>query len=240
MPNREFKNEHNNIVQRHNLAELIISLSVGVNDRAVIEFYEKHIEDIMCVIQREPTSIPGKQVDDWSEKASCFRLIQALYDRLPKHYLSDQSNSVYTRWTTSAMNKAQGKARAKFTAAITHAFGSLRKIAIVPHVVGSDDGRRNAQFLYNRSVYNTTASMVLCIGTNTNQGNLFFLQDSVYHTYTWEFVIDTTQKIHLGIQLEKPLIKSRLNDLRVMSGFSGEKNERNIAYMSSVALSGSR
>lgn len=194
----------------------------------------------MSVIQRELTSSPAKQVDDWSEKADCFRLIQALYDRLPKSYMSDQSNSIYNKWTTSTKNKTQGKARAKFTSAITHAFGSLRKIPILPPVIGNDNGRRNAQFLYNRSVYNTAASMVLCIGTNANQGNLFFLQDSVYNTYTWEYVIDTTQEIHLGIQLEKPLVKSRLDSLRSMSGYSSEKNEQNITYMASAALSGSR
>lgn len=194
----------------------------------------------MSVIQRDLATNPNKQVDDWNEKSDCFRLIQALYDRLPKSYLSDQSNSIYDKWTTSTKNKAQEKARPKFTSVITHAFGSLRKTPILPPALGNDNGRRNAQFLYNRSVYNATASMVLCIGTNKTQGNLFFLQDSVYNTYPWEYVIDTTQEIYLGIQLEKPLLKSRLDDLRSTSGYSAEKNERNIAYMASAALSGSR
>lgn len=120
------------------------------------------------------------------------------------------------------------------------AFGSLRNTPILPHLSGSDNERRDSQFLYNRAVYNATASIVLCIAEKLPQASMFFLQDRIYNTYPWEYVIDTTEDIHLGIQLKKPMVKSKLDELKAMSGYSTERNEKNISYMASAGLSGSR
>ncbi|KAI9359803.1 hypothetical protein BD770DRAFT_319254 [Pilaira anomala] len=119
------------------------------------------------------------------------------------------------------------------------AFGSLRNTPILPHLSGSDNERRDSQFLYNRAVYNATASIVLCIAEKLPQASMFFLQDRIYNTYPWEYVIDTTEDIHLGIQLKKPMVKSKLDELRAMSGYSTEGNEKNISYMASAGLTGS-
>lgn len=62
-------------MQRRNLCELMISLTVGVDDRAVIAFYEKNIEYILATVQREIAS-SSKQLQDWVEKTDCLRLLQ--------------------------------------------------------------------------------------------------------------------------------------------------------------------
>ncbi|KAI8057473.1 hypothetical protein BDF21DRAFT_349187 [Thamnidium elegans] len=137
------------------------------------------------------------------------------------------------------MKSPQNKSQKKLVGVILHSFGSLRNTPILPHLYGSENLRRDAQFLYNKSVYKATASIVLCIAEKLPQASMFFLQDRIYNTYPWEYVIDTTQDIFLGIQLEKPMVKSKLNELRFASGYSSENNEHAISYMASVALTGS-
>jgi hypothetical protein len=64
------------MLQRRKLSQLIVSLLVGVDDRAVEAFYVKNIVDIMFVIQRDLITNPSKQIADWNEKADCLCLIK--------------------------------------------------------------------------------------------------------------------------------------------------------------------
>lgn len=231
---REFKNEHNNILQRHKLAQLIISLLIGVDDRAVEAFYVKNIVYIMSVIQEPLTSTSSKQLADWNLKADCLRLFQALFDRLPEENLQEDG-AINDVWVKAKENRDSKKMAAK----VMNAFKYIFSTALLPEG-SAHDGRRGAQYLYNKSVFNAALSIALCVGKNPNQFFSLIRRDKGSETYIWDYLIDATQKIHLPTELDQPLVNTQLDELREKAGYSSERGERNIAYMNSVALTGSR
>jgi hypothetical protein len=141
-------------------------------------------------------------------------------------------NAINQEWRKSNKNKD----KKKLESAVIDSFVQMRKTPVLP----IDNENRDAQLFYNRSLCNAAVSIAQCIGVIPKQFVFLFAKDSSYNSYIWDCVIDKYEKIHLPLELHKPLVKIRLNDLREKSGYSAEKEERNIAYMNSVALTGSR
>ena len=212
---------------------MIISLTAGADDRAVIAFYEENIEYILSTIQREPAMSPSKQIKDWSEKSDCLNLVQNLFDKLPEDFFT-ADNVIYEKWIKSPLNTT----KKKLTGVIIKANADLRKTATLGDNAFIDESRRKAQLLYNRSTVNCLLAMMICIAKTTGQTDSIFKEDE-FGRYNWDYVIDTKQHIRLGIQWDQPLAKSKLNELRALSGYFSEKNESNIHYMASIALTGS-
>lgn len=76
------------------------------------------------------------------------------------------------------------------------------------------------------------------VAVKTNQTDSIFKEDDL-GKFIWDYIVDTKQEIYLRIQWDKPLAKTKLNELRSLSGYSAGNNEQNIIYMASVALTGS-
>lgn len=76
------------------------------------------------------------------------------------------------------------------------------------------------------------------VAVKTIQTDSIFKEDDL-GKFIWDYIVDTQQEIYLRIQWDKPLVKTKLNELRSLSGYAVGNNDQNIIYMASVALTGS-
>lgn len=98
--------------------------------------------------------------------------------------------------------------------------------------------RREAVLLYNRAVFNTAVALVLRVSDKAAFYNsLFGIQSGMY---IWDQIVDTTEPLNLKLELDQPLVKTRLEDLRAISARKTDKKQQSIDYMASIALTGSR
>ncbi|KAI9483447.1 MAG: hypothetical protein EXX96DRAFT_536784 [Benjaminiella poitrasii] len=97
----------------------------------------------------------------------------------------------------------------------------------------------NAQLKYNQAILNTTASFALLFADKENFYISFFCEEARTSNYIWRKIIDTTQSLYLKLELDQPLIKSKLEGIESSTEYKADSEGHNISYMSSIALTGS-
>jgi hypothetical protein len=142
-------------------------------------------------------------------------------------------------WQGSSKNyhKPNQNKRNSIQSVIIDVLVTMRKSGSV-----SDEGlsidRREAVILYNQAVFNAAVALVLRVSDKVPfYNNLFGVQSGMY---VWDQIVDMTEPLNLKLELDQPLMKTKLEDLRAISGQKVDRKDQSITYMASVALSGSR
>jgi hypothetical protein len=160
------------------------------------------------------------------------------YELLGREHV-DKDGDLDKLWQNSAKNyhKPNQNKRNNIQSVIIDALVTLRKSGSFNDESLPKD-RREAVLRYNRAVFNAAVALVLRVSDKAPfYNNLFGIQSGMY---VWNQIVDTTEPLNLKLELDQPLVKTRLEDLRAISGRKTGKKEQGIAYMASIALTGSR
>lgn len=239
---------------RRNAIKLVISLLSQVPDDYVIEFYKTNIVYIMKTAKTEllRRGTDDEVICDMEEKTCAFLLMQTLYERLPASKVHGSASQIATVWEKS--EKASGEGRKMTIDLVGMAHNAKNKkvkvqrmsseISLVTNTSSQkpheSENVAKARLQYHQAAYNAAAAAIL----RTQKNEKFFVGFLIHQKPSeplWENIVDTSQPIHLRVELNQPLMKTRLEDFRAASGLRAPAQDaRNVSYMASIRLSGSR
>ncbi|KAI7908116.1 uncharacterized protein BX663DRAFT_493038 [Cokeromyces recurvatus] len=211
-----FKDENYLLQYRQSLLDVVIILLTNSDENNLVSFYERNISFIMGVVQKKLTDCIKDQPIELTIK-SCYK-----NRPIDKIWLDSEENI--------EKRHLQSDIISTFTSMLRTASPSLNM---------EKSEHWNAQLKYNQAVFNTTAAFALLLADKENFYNSFFCEESRTNSYIWRKIIDITQPLSLKLELDQPLIKSKLEGIKSIMGYNANNEERNISYMSSIALTGS-
>ncbi|CAO3576402.1 unnamed protein product [Absidia cylindrospora] len=214
--------------------ELMVSILFLVPRDYVISFYEANIVDIMTIIKQEELrrGTDDEIAMDLSEKASCFRLMQVLYELLPSKQVHSPESKISGLWEKSENKPSQGRKMTIDLVSQAHQAKSKR------HPLESENLAK-ARLAYQQAAYNAAAASIL----RTQKSEKFFvgfLFQEKPSEPLWENLLDPSTKLDLPVELTQPLLKTRLEQFgRNFTQRTKDIESTAPVFMASVGLIGS-
>ncbi|RUP50947.1 hypothetical protein BC936DRAFT_136979 [Jimgerdemannia flammicorona] len=217
------------IALRHNAVQLLlVPMLTLVPNTYVLEFFKRHIVEVMNLLKQPPlrrgTDDEIKQ--DLIERTSCFNL------RLPADDLHGAKNILSTVWeqaeeTSSGKKTVPNLVGKKLTIDITR-IGHDSKSQKAP-LEGSDVARVRMQF--HRSTYNAISAAIMCTQVKEDfYRGFLFRENESRGEVLWENLVDIQARHSFEVELDRPMMKARLEGRRTQSGMrfdtstSGQQN----------------
>ncbi|KAI8352478.1 hypothetical protein EDC96DRAFT_546617 [Choanephora cucurbitarum] len=224
-----FKDDNYLLMHRRNLIELIIFLFANAEDNHIVAFFEKNISYILgfAVAAEDKTKFVINKPLDWGLRACCLRLIQVMYERLPKEHV-DKDSRINQAWLKSPENTRKKIMHASVLGVFTYMRNSTS-------YEKPKDGRAE-YFSYTQATVNAMIAALLRMSDKPGLYEQFFCKGT--YSYIWDDIIDSTHKLHLVLELDQPMPKQRVKDLAIRAGHSTHDDETS-KYMSSIDLKGS-
>lgn len=153
----------------------------------------------------------------------------------------DKDSALNNSWRDSAENKVYVKGeKLTLSSELIHAYKEMRKDRTLSTLQASDWELREALLGYNQAVLN--ASLAFSLLASPKEAYFATVLGIQNGKPIYDFIVDSTKQIYLKIQLDQPPVKVRLKELGSVSRRASDLDVKpqNIAYMASIALSGSR
>ncbi|KAI8145657.1 hypothetical protein BJV82DRAFT_554475 [Fennellomyces sp. T-0311] len=224
-----FKDTSQEMAWRQATINLIIWLFALVPEGHVIHFYVDNIRYIMSIVEEDLLRRGSDQeiIDDMEEKMCGFRLMQAMYEKLPAIDVHGQNSEIVKAFVGGIDQEGQGR---KLTNELVKNAHNAKKRREAPE---SNPDIVDARLRYHRVAYNAITAAIL----RTQKAEKFFagfLLRSNPNEPLWENIVDTTVVFNLPAQLPKRMERIRLEEFKRRADTEKEEIEDEAKYMASI------
>ncbi|KAI8329229.1 hypothetical protein BC941DRAFT_384857 [Chlamydoabsidia padenii] len=229
-----FKNVNLYHGHRKKAVDLVASILFLVPRDYVIAFYETNIIYIMGTIKQDELrrGSDDEMILDLMEKACCFKLMQVLYELLPTIQVHSPQSKISVLWEQAENKPSQGRKMTIDLVSQAHQAKSKKHLS-------ESDSLSKARLEYQQAAYNAAAASIL----RTQKSEKFFvgfLFQEKPSEPLWENIVDSSIKLDLVVELDQPLLKTRLERFGANSAMRAKAVEySNPGYMASIGPTGS-
>ncbi|KAI8973302.1 hypothetical protein BDF20DRAFT_642803 [Mycotypha africana] len=219
---------------------MVITFLSSASEKFIMEFFKRNIVYIMKIIQQDLPYNASERITALHQKVGCLQMVKAFYELLPND-ATKTGSELDTMWVDSNDNTAQQHKQREIKNTLYTTFTSMREEPLASDLRKEAEDDRKAILCYNQAVLNAFIAFSLRFAVKEALFvKIFGKAGKFSRQYIWNSVVDVTHTICLKLELDQPLVKSRLQDLHAASGKLPSDDERNITYMASIALTGSR